>query len=51
MAKYETSYPSLPEQAAIGGFFRAFDEQIADFTAKLEQLRQLKAAYLQKMFI
>lgn len=43
--------PSLSEQTIIGNFFYNLDEQITAHTAKLEQLRQLKAAYLQKMFI
>ena len=45
------SFPNFHEQAAIGLFFRSLDEQTAIQTAKLEQLKQLKTAYLQKMFI
>ncbi|MEH6931932.1 restriction endonuclease subunit S [Bacillus sp. JJ783] len=43
--------PTISEQNRIIDFFKNFDEQIAVQTAKLEQLRQLKAAYLQRMFI
>jgi type I restriction enzyme S subunit len=39
------------EQSAIGDFFLNIDGQIASSNTKLEQLKQLKAAYLQKMFI
>ncbi|QMV41319.1 restriction endonuclease subunit S [Cohnella cholangitidis] len=43
--------PTISEQNRIIDFFKNFDEQIAAQTAKLEQLRQLKAAYIQRMFI
>jgi type I restriction enzyme S subunit len=43
--------PSVPEQIAIGNFFRNLDEQITAQAHKIEQIKQLKAAYLQKMFI
>ncbi|MGG1554434.1 restriction endonuclease subunit S [Paenibacillus ferrarius] len=43
--------PTFSEQNRIIDFFKNLDEQIAAQTAKLEQLRQLKAAYLQRMFI
>ncbi|SEU27508.1 restriction endonuclease subunit S [Paenibacillus sp. NFR01] len=43
--------PTISEQNRIIDFFKNVDEQIAAQTAKLEQLRQLKAAYLQRMFI
>jgi len=39
------------EQVAIGNFFRSLDTQIATQQTKLEKLKQLKAAYLQKMFV
>ena len=44
-------FPSLSEQICIGSFFRDLDEQITAQTQKLEQMKRLKAAYLQKMFI
>jgi len=43
--------PCSNEQAAISDFFRIIDEQITAQAIKLEQLGQLKAAYLQRMFI
>ncbi|MCH7322909.1 restriction endonuclease subunit S [Solibacillus sp. MA9] len=43
--------PCSNEQAAISDFFSIIDEQITAQAIKLEQLRQLKAAYLQRMFI
>ena len=39
------------EQTVIGNFFRTLDNQITVQKQKLDQLKQLKAAYLQKMFI
>ena len=43
--------PAIAEQTAIGNFFRILDKQITTQTQKLNQLKQLKASYLQKMFI
>jgi type I restriction enzyme S subunit len=43
--------PTFVEQIAIGNFFRMFDEQITVQAQKLEQLKKLKATYLQKMYI
>ena len=43
--------PSIMEQNSIIQFFHDFDKQIAAQTKKHEQLKQLKSAYLQKMFI
>ncbi|WP_313185085.1 restriction endonuclease subunit S [Lacrimispora sp.] len=39
------------EQATIGNFFRMLDGQIITQKQKLSQIKQLKSAYLQKMFI
>jgi len=39
------------EQIAIGNFFRNLDNQITTQSQKVEQLQQLQAAYLQKMFV
>jgi len=44
-------FPSIAEQTLIGDFFNNFDEQISVQHKKLNQLRQLKSTYLQKMFI
>ena len=49
--KVVVSVPEETEQIAIGRFFRNLDEQIAMQTHKLEQLKQLKTAYLQHMFV
>jgi len=43
--------PSLAEQKAIGSFFITMDNQITALSAKIERLKEMKAAYLQKMFI
>lgn len=48
---FERLIPNVSEQAAIGAFFRELDEQISTQQQKLNQLIQLKSAYLQKMFI
>ena len=46
----EITLPSLPEQTAIGNFFRRLDSQIAESRAVLEKSRKLKKAMLAKMF-
>ena len=51
LAKYTISFPILIEQTAIGNFLRNFDNQINAQTQKIEELKQLKSAYLQKMFV
>ena len=51
LAKYMISFPSLAEQTAIGRFFINLDRQITEQTQKIEQLKQLKKVYLQKMFV
>jgi len=50
-SKILTIVPSLPEQICIGNFFCNLNAQIDAQNQKLEQLKQLKTAYLQKMFI
>lgn len=47
----EIRVPCLDEQAAIGIFFRNIDNQITAQQAKLDGLKQLKSAYLQKMLV
>ena len=42
---------TIEEQLNIGGFFRNLDGQIATQQTKLDNLKQLKSAFLQKMFI
>ncbi|MEX1549953.1 restriction endonuclease subunit S [Enterococcus sp. C50] len=43
--------PILSEQQKIGSFFKQLDDAIALHQTKLEKLKQLKKAFLQKMFI
>ena len=43
-------FPSLAEQTAIGNFFRTLDQLITENQRKVENLKQLKTAYLQRMF-
>lgn len=42
--------PSLPEQRAIASYFTALDAQITLHRKRLEKLKQIKAACLEKMF-
>jgi len=49
--KMPIQFPKYQEQTAIGNFFRNIDEQITNQSQKLEQIKQLKSAYLQKMFV
>ncbi|CAI2580555.1 restriction endonuclease subunit S [Apilactobacillus kunkeei] len=43
--------PKLDEQQKIGSFFAKLDKLIEEQSNKLDQLKQQKKAYLQKMFI
>ena len=43
--------PSIPEQEKIGIFLSTLDKLIAKLEAKLDKLRKLKQALLEKMFI
>ena len=43
--------PSIDEQKAIASFFRSLDRKISLETARLEKLKQIKAACLDKMFV
>jgi type I restriction enzyme S subunit len=49
--KIDICIPCADEQTTIGSFFCKLDEQIVTQAHKLEQLKRLKAAYLQKIFI
>ena len=44
-------FPPLPEQEAIGTFFRQLDELLTLHQRKLEHLQSLKKALLQQMFV
>ena len=43
--------PSLPEQQSIASFFTSLDRQITLQSERLEKLKQIKAACLDKMFV
>jgi type I restriction enzyme S subunit len=43
--------PTSPEQTAIGNFICNLDVQLTAQQAKLDKLKQLKQAYLQRMFV
>lgn len=43
--------PSLEEQKKIGNYFRTLDKQISLQEQRLEKLKQIKAACLDKMFV
>ncbi|MCC5895577.1 MAG: restriction endonuclease subunit S [Alkalibacterium sp.] len=43
--------PSIEEQIKIGSFFKQLDDSIALQEQKLESLKQMKKAFLQKMFV
>ena len=47
----EVITPEIKEQITIGNFFRNIDEQIAVQQQKLDKMKQLKAAYLKKLFV
>ena len=48
---FETTIPIIEEQIAIGCFFYNFDCIIEKQKIKLDKLKQLKAVYLQKLFV
>ena len=50
LSLFKTNMPSVPEQTAIGNFFRTLDDAITLHKRKLEGLKELKSAYLQQMF-
>lgn len=43
--------PSVEEQKKIGGYFKSLDKQISLQEQRLEKLKQIKAACLDKMFV
>lgn len=51
MERVEIHMPNLAEQQAIATFFRSLDRKIALETARLEKLKQIKRACLDKMFV
>lgn len=50
-SQIKCSFPSIPEQEKIGIFLTTLDKLIAKLEAKLDKLRKLKQALLEKMFI
>ncbi|WP_367567708.1 restriction endonuclease subunit S [Lacrimispora sp.] len=44
-------FPSVEEQTLVGSFLRNLDDLIAVQQQKLNQLKKLKLAYMQKMFV
>lgn len=51
LAAFRASVPSLPEQQAIGAYFRNLDALIDAEQKKLATLRNLKSALLTQMFV
>ena len=51
LTEFEIMLPSRSEQTDIGNFFRNLDGAINTQAEKLEQVKRLKSAYLQKMFV
>ena len=50
-SQIKCSFPSLSEQENIGLFLTTLDKLIAKLEAKLDKLRKLKQALLEKMFV
>lgn len=50
LGKMDLSIPSLPEQQAIGSFFRTLDDLLASYKDNLANYQSLKATMLTKMF-
>lgn len=51
LSDIELTFPSLPEQEAIGSFFQDLDKTIAKQEEKVNQLKESKQTLLRKMFI
>lgn len=49
--KIKVSIPSFDEQQAIASYFTSLDKQITLQTQRLEKLKQIKSACLDKMFV
>lgn len=47
----EMKYPDVREQAAIGQYFQTLDKQLRLYEQKLSKLKNLKSAFLKKMFV
>ena len=51
LTELSISLPSLPEQEAIGTFFRTLDQEIAQVEDKLASLKEMKKTLLRKLFV
>ena len=51
ISKGHISYPTIDEQQAIASFFTSLDSQITLQTQRVEKLKQIKSACLDKMFV
>jgi len=51
MSNMLIAVPTLQEQVTIGNFFCKLDTQIVSQSEKIDKLKQIKTAYLQKMFV
>ncbi len=47
----EILVPSIEEQKCIGNYFTSLDRQISLQSQRLEKLKQIKSACLDKMFV
>ena len=50
LGRYRISFPTLPEQTAIGSFFQDIDQLISLQQRKLEVLKEQKKTYLKLLF-
>lgn len=50
MLQYEMMIPEIEEQKEIAGYLNSLDELIALYAQRMEQLKHIKQAFLQKMF-
>jgi type I restriction enzyme S subunit len=51
LTEFTIKLPQLSEQEAVGEFFKLHDDLIAHHKKSLEKLKQIKKAFLQKMFV
>lgn len=49
--EFSISYTSFPEQKAIGNFFSALDQEMAQVESQLVSLKDMKATLLRKLFL
>ncbi|HFR3671607.1 TPA: restriction endonuclease subunit S [Streptococcus suis] len=51
LSTQKISFPTLPEQEAIGTFFQTLDQEIAQVEDKLASLKEMKKTLLRKLFV